>query len=259
MLKPARDGKRARLLPSSTLDALGADLIIRCASYLDADGLARLGRTSARFGIISAGHQRSLANEAARQQYQQSATEGERGRLPKYGDESDIGLYRALVQLRKPLCLDELVGGSLSPQEHPASVTFTGPLGSWSTAKSGHVMRGGRHYVEFAISFDQQYCNVHVGVIRPVSLTDGIDMEADWCGHVNPVVTSASYKRTVAEKLRSRRTVKWGEGNVHCCIYATIDGCRAWTDWHDEARFPDWQGSEPLEGSGTVGLLLDLD
>ena len=57
MMNP-RDNKRARLLlllllpsgPSATFDALDNNLLIRCVSYLDADGLAWLGRTSARFG-----------------------------------------------------------------------------------------------------------------------------------------------------------------------------------------------------------------
>ena len=50
-----RDNKRARLLLGAALDVLGSDLLIRCASYLDADGLAQLGRTSARFaGFIEA-------------------------------------------------------------------------------------------------------------------------------------------------------------------------------------------------------------
>ena len=108
-----RDNKRTRLLPSgpsATLDTLDSNLLIRCASYLDADGLAQLGRTSARFGIPQDGQQRSLVNEASNHQFRQSATEDERSRLPKYGDESDIGLYRALESLRRPLFFDELVG-----------------------------------------------------------------------------------------------------------------------------------------------------
>ena len=100
MMQP-RDNKRARLLQSATLDALDGDLLIRCASYLAPDGLAQLGRTSARFGIPQAGQQRSLVNEAAaHQQFRQSATDEERSRLPKYDDESDVGFYRALEQLR---------------------------------------------------------------------------------------------------------------------------------------------------------------
>ena len=159
MMQP-RDNKRARLLPSATLDTLDNDLLIRCASYLDADGLAQLGRTSARFGIPQAGQQRSLANEAAHQRFRQSATDEERRCLPKYGDESDIGLYRALESLRQPLCFDELVGNGFSPQENPASVTYTG-RGDWSTAMSGHAMRGGRHFVEFTITNDEQ-CNLSI-------------------------------------------------------------------------------------------------
>ena len=121
-----RDNKRARLLPSATLDVLDNDLLIRCASYLDADGMAQFGRTSAQFGIPQAGQKRSLVNESALQWFQQSATDEERGCLTKYEGESDIGLYRALESLRQPLCFDWLVGNGFSPQENPASVTHTG-------------------------------------------------------------------------------------------------------------------------------------
>ena len=109
MMQP-RDNKRARLLPSATIDGLDNDLLIRCASYLDANGLAQLGQTSARFGIPHEGQQRSLVNEAAHQRFRQSAADEESGCLPKYGDESDVGLYRALKLLRQPLCFDELAG-----------------------------------------------------------------------------------------------------------------------------------------------------
>ena len=81
---------QARLLPSAALGTLDDDLLIRCASYLDADGLAQLGRTSARFGIPQAGQQRSLANEAAHQRFRQSATDEEGKCLPKHDDESDM-------------------------------------------------------------------------------------------------------------------------------------------------------------------------
>ncbi|EJK50215.1 hypothetical protein THAOC_30842, partial [Thalassiosira oceanica] len=80
--------KRAKLSPSATFGDLDNDLLIRCASYLDANGLAQLGRTSARFGIPQAGQQRSLVNEAAHQQLWESTTDEERSRLPKYHDES---------------------------------------------------------------------------------------------------------------------------------------------------------------------------
>ncbi|EJK61495.1 hypothetical protein THAOC_18009 [Thalassiosira oceanica] len=179
------DNERARLLPSAALDVLGNDLLLRCASYLDADGLVQLGRTSARFGIPQAGQERSLANEAARQRFRQSATEDERSRLPKYDGESDVGL--------------------------------------------------------------------------PVSLTEGIDLEADWERNINPMFVTSSYKSAVAEQLRSQRTAKWGESNVHCCTYGCKDGRCDWTDWDNETGSFDWQGQEELEVSGTIGLLLDLD
>ena len=256
-----RANKRARLLPSAALDVLDNDLLIRCASYLDADGLAQLGRTSARFGIPQGGQERSLVNEAAHQRFRQGATDEERKCLPKYVDESDVGLFRALEQLRQPIRFDVLVGDGLSAQEHPASVTRT-VCDGWSTAMSGHAMRGGRHFVEFeTTNYDQNVPLVHLGVIRPVSLTDGIDLEADWNGTVIPVAVSSSYQPAIAEKLRSQGTAKWEDSNVHCCDYRCDNGNLTWTNWDNEDWMSDWQGREGLggRGSGTIGLLLDLN
>ena len=190
-------------------------------------------------------------NETARQRFRQSAADEENKCLPKYGDESDIGLYRALELLRHPLCFDVLVGKGFRPQENPAS--FTRTSSSWSTAMSGHAMRGGRQAVEFTIAS----AFVHLGIIRPVSLTDGIDLEADWRGSVYPTTVSSSNIPAVAEKLRYQRTVKWGDSNVHCCAYYCYDGHCYWTDWNN-GDYSDWQGSERLTGSGTR-LLLDLE
>ena len=259
MIQASGNNKRARL-HIAALDALDDDLQIRCASYLDVHGLAQLGRTSTRFGVPQAGQRRSLVNEAAHQRFRQGATDEERSRLPKYDDESDIGLYRALESLRKPLCFDELVGSRFSPQENPARVTCTG-RGGRSTAMSGHVMRGGRHFVEFTITNDEQGIPiVCLGVIRPVSLTNGIDLEVDWEGRVSPVEVSSNYKSAVAEKLRSQRTAKWVESNVHCCAYSCIIGHCYWTDWDNgNDSTLEWQGREWLGESGTIGLLLDLD
>ncbi|EJK76697.1 hypothetical protein THAOC_01526, partial [Thalassiosira oceanica] len=255
--------KRAKLSPSAALDALDNDLLVRCASYLDANGLAQLGRTSARFGITQPGQPRSLVNEAAHQQFRESTTDEERRCLPKHEDESDVGLCRALELLRRPLCFDELAGNGFGPQEHPSRLTGTGHSG-WSTAVSGHVMRGGRHFVEFVINMAESLVeglpvDVHLGVIRPVSLTDGIDLEAEWKRNAHPVRVSSSWKPEVAEKLRSQRTARWGESNFHCCTYYCYNGNCYWTDWDSENVFSDWQGQEGLPRSGTIGLLLDLD
>ena len=46
---------------------------------------------------------------------------------------------------------------------------------------------------------------------------------------------------------------------MHCCSYHCQDGYCCWTDWDNERGFPEWQGGDVLEGSGTIGLLLDLD
>ena len=253
-----RDNKRDRLLPSAMLGTMDNDLLIRCASYLDADGLAQLGRMSARFGIPQAGLRRSLANEAARQLFCQCATDEERGCLPKNDDESNIGLYRALELLRQPLHFDQLAGDGFGPQENPARVTYTGRR--FSTAMSGHAMRGGRHFVEFAITNGERNSNfAHLGVIRPVSLSNGIDLDNDREGHVPPLTVLSSYYPAVSENLRSQITAKWRDSNVHCCAYYCFNGRCCSTDWDNEMGDTEWLGCERVIGSGTVGLLLDLN
>ncbi|EJK76235.1 hypothetical protein THAOC_02016, partial [Thalassiosira oceanica] len=98
-----------------------------------------------------------------------------------------------------------------------------------------------------------------LGVIRPVSLTDGIDLEADWDGNVDPVRVSSTWQPAVSEKLRSQSTAKWGVSNVHCCTYYCSSGRCFWTDWDNEKGLSDWQGQERLQVSSTIGLLLDLN
>ena len=81
--QPTHDFKRARLLPSATLDALDNNILVQCTLYLDVDGLVQLGRTSTRFGIPQPGQQRSLVNKAAHQRFnRQTATDEEMGCLP---------------------------------------------------------------------------------------------------------------------------------------------------------------------------------
>ena len=144
-----------------------------------------------------------------------------KGLLPKYGGETFVGLYRALELLRRPLRFDELVGNGFNRhQENPASVTWTG---TWfkSTAMSRHVMRGGRHFVEFTLTQAHPTAlNVHFGVIRPVS----IDLLADY--------VSSSRNPAVLEKLRSQRTAKWRDSTVHCCTYYCKNGHGYWTLEH---------------------------
>ena len=120
-------------------------------------------------------------------------------------------------------------------------------------------MRGGRHFVDFSIVSSSIIPQVNLGVIRPVSLTDGMDLGTDWRGSVNPVFVSPRDQSALAEKLRSHRTAKWGDSNVHCCAYSCAFGKRIWTDWKNKENHSDWQGMEGLGGSGKIGLLLDLN
>ena len=76
---------------------------------------------------------------------------------------------------------------------------------------------------------------------------------------MHPMRLSSSYSPAIAEKLRAKRTAKWGDGNVHCCTYFCLTGYCFWTDWDNDEGASDWQGHEGLGESGTIGLLLDLD
>ena len=38
-----------------------------------------------------------------------------------------------------------------------------------------------------------------------------------------------------------------------------MSGKRFWTNWNNDYYSSDWQGSEELTESGTIGLLLDLN
>ena len=86
-------------------------------------------------------------------------------------------------------------------------------------------------------------------------------LEADWGGEVNPLVVSSSWKPAIAVKLRSERTAKWGDSNVHCCAYDCGTGQCHWTDWNTRADPIKWRwrGREGLGESDTIGLLIDLD
>ncbi|EJK74198.1 hypothetical protein THAOC_04133, partial [Thalassiosira oceanica] len=158
-----------------------------------------------------------------------------------------------------------LAGNGFRAQENNASVTVNVTGHNWSTALSRHTMRGGRHFAEFSTTprneLDRYFA--HLGVIRPVSLSDGIDLVDDWEGIVHPVTVSDNgygYLRpTLSGKLRSQRTARWGESIVHCCTYDCFDGRCYWTDWGNGRDSFHWQGREGLPGRGTIGLLLDLD
>ena len=185
--------------------------------------------------------------------------------MPKCDDEFNIGLYRSLEQLRQPLCFDQLAGNGFRAQENNASVTVNVTGHNWSTALSRHTMRGGRHFAEFSTTATNELDRyfAHLGVIRPVSLTDGIDLADDWEGIVHPVTVSDyayGYLRpALSGKLISQRTARWGESIVHCCTYDCFDGRCYWTDWGNGRDSFHWQGREGLRGRGTMGLLLDLD
>ncbi|EJK47260.1 hypothetical protein THAOC_34030 [Thalassiosira oceanica] len=107
---------------------------------------------------------------------------------------------------------------------------------------------------------DEQLPDEQLGVIRPVSLTDGIDLKTDWRGNVNPMIVSSGYIPAVAEKLTNPEDYKSGDKAMSTAapIIASVDVVIGRTGSMKKGS-SDWQGRESLPGSGTIGLLLDLD
>ena len=154
----------------------------------------------------------------------------------------------------------------LASQKRPGALRVkNGEHRGRSTAWSGHVMRGGKHFAEFEITNDEQSL-IYLGVIRPVSLANEINLKHDWKLSVDPVnITGERHGSAmfISEKLRSQKTAKWGDSNIHCCAYSCGDeyhGLYSWTDWTTrDTHLVPWEGREGLEGKGSIELLLDLD
>ena len=106
-------------------------------------------------------------------------------------------------------------------------------------------MDSGVHYAEFQINAGGPY----IGIVRPMPNLDP-DRYAD--GSFS-FITTRFYDQFLAA-----RTDGWGGGGVHACLYSSIDGCMAWTDWEDRAT-EDWEGSEDCQVNDTVGMLLDFN
>ena len=87
-------------------------------SFLDSKAIVKLALVSKRCGIADENHRWSLAEELARRLIQESSSEMELKKLPRYlcpnprcnCGESWIHLLRELELLRSPLTFDQLIG-----------------------------------------------------------------------------------------------------------------------------------------------------
>ena len=119
---------------------LDSNIVACIMSHLPPADLVNVGRTCGRFGSAQDGQRRSLANEAASRMFTSAATEYETNALPRYNDESEIGLLHQLYSLREPLDFEQLIGKCIhyTSTETMSSVSVTD--GRTNSALSNHVM-----------------------------------------------------------------------------------------------------------------------
>jgi len=265
-------------LPTSILPSFDEDNLVRISSYLEPQDFASIASTCKYFGlgthIIGIGDEHvSLIKKVANKIYEGASLE-EKDMLPNQREDPFI-LYNYLLDLRKPLKFDRLLGNTIEHLKDksvvkslPHSVNGavkaapgTGRVFRASTAISNHVMRSGKHYVIFNCSDLSLELNslLWFGIVRPLDQYKpdyNRSRFTPFCGDV-------------VNELRRLKCPEWGDSNVHSCVYNAIDGKCQGTNWrrNENSRFKqffkteDWQGMQgiPFEGNCKVGLLLDCD
>ena len=221
------------------------DVVFLLAALLDARDLCQVSLTCKALGDKHAAvyNGLSLVEEAARQLFEQNATERERSCLSKYDDEGWIELYHHLLMLRSKLTFDQLVGSNIQYGEDRSIVqTIPGFRMKSSALCRNHVMRAGRHFSVFTYAGDGFY-----GVVRPVQIdrSDFVDGEYAF----GPGMT------VYRNYLRAKQTGRWNDSNVHCCTVLSTGDSR-WEDWTDDQP---WIKVAGFQFDAPIGLLLDLD
>ena len=223
------------------------DVAFLVAAFLDARDLCRVSLTcKALGGRQPATDSLSLMEEAARRQFEQSATEWERSCLPKYVDEGWIELYRHLLLLRSKLTFDQLVGANI--QCGADQSTIRACPGRWTRSSalcSNHVMRSGRHFAHFtALLAGNAWI---VGLVRPVRINGPIPGEL--LKNFSPAMPWFS------EYLTGQRTERWNDSDVHCC---GVD-CYGIFVTYTCNQYQPTKKIDSFRSGAPFGLLLDLD
>ena len=230
------------------MDSLDNDIVVRFASYLCSRDLVNLSLTCRRFGNKNADGL-SLMEDTAKHIIC-NAQQDERDTLQRMADQSYIELYSELEQYRAPRVFDQLIGGLISYLGNDKSLVECTGYGSTSqTAICNHVMRSGRHYVNFTIVNNS---SINIGIVRPLPNWDKKGLEL-----FDPLSCSQNY-----HELLSERTERWGNSPVHHCALQISYGGYCWSDWiRQYYEDCEWDGSEEVffDNGDKVGMLLDFD
>ena len=228
------------------------DVLVLLATFLEADELCQVRATCKALGSkeLVAFDGLSMTEEAARRIFE-SASDEEKGTLPRHDGEGWIELYRHLLMLRASLTFDQLVGCRVSYQAgDKATVRLKGRFfsGRSSAICGNHVMRAGKHWATFVCDETSLLGSLSVGVIRPLPGWDHRALEEFHPSH-------SSFR----EDLRRERTGRW-EGNVHFCYFYYSTANCYYSNWEGANQRSHWEGAENYDkGIDTLGMLLDLD
>ena len=250
-----------------SLTMLGDDASVHIASFLDAKGIARLGRTCRHFGVGfvgSGGQMTSLAEELAGQVVHYSATNYEKSVL--VGGRNVWRLHE-LELMRKPLSFEQLVGsGSAIRHPHPeykSMISMSDEGQDEVTAISNHVMRKGRHYVTFHISGtgggDIGWHFLDFGVLRPINNLDKKSLK-----FFEPIFYYDNFNKEYPEyrkQLLAEKTDEWGD-ILHCCCFDSTHGGKCYyANWNseDKSERRGGGGGDEWGGMGGIGPLADID
>ena len=252
--------KRQRV--STVASALAnIDVLGLLATFLDADELCQVKATCKALGSRdeSAFEGLSMTEEAARRIFEQSASDEEKGMLPRHDGEGWIELYHHLLMLRARLTFDQLIGVDyISYQEDDEAAVET-TLCDFSEGESSaicgnHIVRVGKHWATFNCSSSRACLGSQsVGVIRPLPGWD--QRSLDEFHPATPIFW---------EDLRRERTSRW-EGDVDFCRFSLCEeGECYYSNWgvppESESTWEDWEGVDNYDGRiGELGMLLDLD
>ena len=267
-------------LPTSII-LFDEDNLAAISSYLEPRDFTSLASTCKRFGAKThriEDEDVSLMKKIAHKIYESASLEEKDG-LPNHQQEDPFILYSALLDLRKPLKFDRLLGKNIEHFEDKSIIKSqplegffvlkvapgTGRVFKASTAISNHVMRSGKHYVIFTCSdlSLEQNSLLWFGIVRPLNqIIVKRSMFTPFCGDC-------------INNLRQLKCPEWGDSNIHACVYKATDGHCQSTDWEtrDDSRIEPgtgrlqffktdtWEGMQgiPFEGKSKIGLLLDCD
>lgn len=234
-----------------------SDTLSKIISYLPSVDVLNLTLTSKRFSLSNTNNnddEPSLIEECVNILVQEIATEEQLAALPHYNGDNSLADYHYLQLMREPLTFDQLTGKAEYVNEEDKSCVMK--LGSkLATAFSNNIMRAGKHYVTFEVSYIDLRSYYGTGLIN-ISVLVGVMRP----GQANQ--RASGYPLDTEFYQNFSRGMSYGgdedENNVLCYLYNTNNGYCLTSDSHFGRNRPHWrwEGMESMSSGDEIGMLL---